>query len=1036
MITDIKCYKIKKKPLILGQKRYEKCDITEQLELPIYDTTVLDGTLDTTRISLLSKYKTPLRPLSRIIIETTDEINGIKSVEKIYRVVDNDVVTNIVKGKNPIYRHSVDLLEPTKILERRDIDNLSFTNYLPHNYGIECREVPFTYTYKGQSQHTAAKYYSHGLASIQYSEGSGRFIGPYIVASSVKPKTISTNVSLDIYASASTSFAGNLFGIRHKQQLTLKTFKVIDPSGNQTDLDLDGSSMFELNEPGEYVFKQHYSFVCTLIENESVDIVWKLKVVEKESSAVKVASIEDVVDRLLRVGVVLRENELPEFVLNDEIREQLSRIEAPEFSTSGTMFEALCQIGNFINAIPRLVPNIKKNIIVQDGEEIEIEDDYSTWNIVTFDFLGKQNRVFLEDNHSIVDLENPSESFATEFVCDVQNATISNYNGTFSYVEPYNDGFISPRTESGVFEISDKECIARTHDKIRSICAFVVKRFDTNEEIDITDRILEKNEYVLKKDFGEGLDYKTCYLYYETGEKNIRGLTYLKETETFLESFSIQEALKNIISNLSKEKTPYEGALKDLGFRIMYVPFLNFKVKQTKVFSDGRNEKSSLFYNQSETELDVERFGQGLRQALLRTGNIKKSTTMYYPSLEVMPKIGDGHQNGYCVFQINRELMPMVPVKASIYWSRYYNEMDANVGIQRAIRQFEISKTQSVQRNVYIPEYCIVDTVLDVEPLVNDGRLPKNIIEKLSNAAFATEDMLTALLHNLKSQGTTHDGISCAICKSVSINEKGNEQEHEFILPVCCFPFGASVVCYFSLDDNYSAATYSQNSSDYGDITGSYELENYITYSNIFGRSTTLRFELVDKIRAISAYIPPNYSTPKFLSEMQISKLLYKGDVYDSATGTKYTISPSWSFVKFSPGLNIEKDSRECLSVTAQIHFVTRKSNITVYKNFPANLSIVGNKNPSFKYVIFFSKQDAGSEVVSGANEEIKDFSVSFAYNKLYYYAVKVDFGTSPASGAGYGIITDKGELCLYVEKEIAEGQVLDPIYLMFRQKI
>ena len=482
MISKIKCYRIEVVDSILGEKIYEKCDITNQLEQPIYDSAIRDGTHDTTRLSLLNNEKEPISPLSRIILEVFDKYGETTTVEKVYRVVDNDVVTNIVKGRKPIYRHSLDLLEPTKILERRDIDNLSFTNYLPSNYGVEERAVDFMVVSEKNSEYwttiyganTGAK--SNGVSSVVYTEDSNRFIGPYVNIGESN-KTISTNVMLQVkylrkgalsYLPASPTEAKlEEYFVKKPDNTTVSLIRVVD-------------GVVELLVPeitldmvGEYVFTQRYTgyFEVGSISAGGTDYVhaikqcifsytvsWTLTVIKDENDAAKEKSIAQVVDRILSVGQVRTQNQSLEFKLDDNIRKELSRIKAPEFSTGGTLFEALCQVGNFFNAIPRLIPSEEeKEIVDENGKKHIIVDDYSKWDVITFDFLGKPNRIGIFDKHSLIDLENPLESFATEYVSNVQNVSITNSSSKFSIAEPYEGGFIAPKTESAHFEISDNE---------------------------------------------------------------------------------------------------------------------------------------------------------------------------------------------------------------------------------------------------------------------------------------------------------------------------------------------------------------------------------------------------------------------------------------------------------------------------------------------------------------------------------------------------------------------------------------------------
>ena len=135
MITNIQLEKVVVANGVLFSKTYTPIDITSQLEMPILDTAQLNNVLDTTQITLINKDKRPLKPFTRMVLRLTDTTDGSSETEHIYRLVENDVVTNVVMGNKPLYRHSISLIEITKQLERVAVDNLTFTNYLDDNYG-------------------------------------------------------------------------------------------------------------------------------------------------------------------------------------------------------------------------------------------------------------------------------------------------------------------------------------------------------------------------------------------------------------------------------------------------------------------------------------------------------------------------------------------------------------------------------------------------------------------------------------------------------------------------------------------------------------------------------------------------------------------------------------------------------------------------------------------------------------------------------------------------------------------------------------
>lgn len=1079
MITNIKLYKIKPEEVLFGKKRFIRKDITDQLEMPIYDTAQLDAVLDTSQISLLTKFKTPLKPFTRIIIELTDETNGETTKESIYRYVDNDAVQNVGRGNVPIYRHTVSLIEITKILERRVVDNLSFTNFLPHNYGVAKHEVDFNYEkemnvvcynayYDANTQsYTYDNYIPIGFYRHEYASDK-RFMGPNVLLDSDTGKyEISTAVYLKVEGKFRTGdvLSGilNWLGLdwaNMTEDVPLKEYYVIEPDGNKVSLSTSGTYTF--SKAGYHTFTQVYRLDIqgtltapggTLFKYTAS---WKMLAIQNEAHAKHEYTIKEVVNRLLSVGQTRASGlDEPEFVLDANIAYYLQNTPSPEFSlTQCSLFEALTQIGKYIHGVPRLIPQVVDGQETdKDGKLIDVKDDWSNWNVITFDLLGQKesafagvfyekNNKFIGSNYSLIDLENPSEEYASDFISHIQNATVTNYDNGFTLIEPYEDGFLSTRTESAIFEISDNECIFKTREPIRAIKKVELRvNGDNSNILDITGRVVEKAVYNLKSEYDKS-DYsnmKTHYLYYEEGQTNIRGLTLESKSASFVGDLAIQQALITIIqwSGLPN----FKGNLKDIEVRIKYIPFVNFKARQYKTLIKKDAEKSTLFYNQQSNELDVNRYGEAMNAALLKTGNIKLSRTQYFNSLSEAPKCGQWHTKDYYAFQVSRELSYNAPIKATTTWSRHYNELFADVEIQRAVRQFEISEKESIKRNVDIEEFCIVDTRLDVDKIYssNDYAEYQSVVEEeLKHVSFATVSTLAAISAKLANNtGYDHSLMSCAICSTESADKEGNSIHHDFVLPVCCFSFGRAIVCQFKMDDNYSAATYAVNASAYGGVD-SYALEQYIEYGNEYGRFSNIIFELAD---TVSIYENGSKVNGKQLYKIDLSKQSVVSDnCFGSFTGDGY-------------GYIIDKDSREQLSVTAQLNFVTANPKIEIFKGFIESIPFASNNSNTYRYVVFTKKQNKFDEYYSGSVIEHVMPTISYStktrHIRINSVTAKKNGSTSGGGavpfivetptgltiGEGYGIIDNNNRLCLYIEKKVHDGETLPPIYLMFRRR-
>ncbi|MGN1221886.1 MAG: hypothetical protein ACI4TT_01465 [Christensenellales bacterium] len=1091
MITNIKIEKVVVSNGVLNQKIYTPIDITNQLEMPILDTTQLDGVLDTTQISLLNHSSIPLKPFTRIIIALTEDDKDGSKTEYIYRLVDNDVVTNVTSGPNPIYRHSIALIEITKQLERVAVDNLTFTNYLDDNYGTDT-PIKLLYDFNGVTNISTGSsmmlnvnvmgYYGIQVPEIKYANDSNYFYGPYrilhksgyklatktddgallvvaddtpteltdgvetddlfnpetqIMLKDVTPQletvivgdyvkyynaaidnTINTKIKCSIKITYYTTQIFKLFGwFKQTTYADLKEFYVILPNGGKQTLSTNGS--FEFTQAGKHVFYQKYEWsACEWLFH------WDIVVVDSLNDMPQKYTIRDVIDRLLSVCALRREGlDNPRFCLDIATSEKLAQKLSPEFSfTQGTLFEALQQIGDYIHAIPRLIPNVTYDYEYDEYGNIinTTRDDYSNWNIITFDFLGGTTE-HKETNYSILDAEHPMEDFATNFVSNIQNATQSNYDGNTTITEPFIGGYLSTRTESSSFEISNDNCVFKTRKKIRSIIS--VKVYCNGKVKDITPYVIEKASFNTKSTYTTSDVYssKAFFLYYTEGEKNIYNLEYLREQQNFINGFTNQEAIKNILS--LDETIKIEDWIKNLSVQIEYIPYQDFKARQYKTLVDETSEDLSLFYNQQANEVDVDAYGESINFALLKTGNQKLSKTKYYKNLKNMPKCGF-LMDGYYIFRINRELNVYTPIKTTISLTKDYNEMFAFNGVKKNIRQYEISEKECINRNPDYQEFCFIDTSFDMDDIFNDSNLQEfqtNIIEKLSTLGFATTKNLTQMANKLSNDVTIYKPISYAIIKTQSAARDGTRETHCFLLPTACFPFGRSIVLSFAMDDNYSAGTTSidarglDKSND--DFVDSYALENYIPYGNEFGRFDTMSVvfgadnPLIDYNNNIKAN----------------SKLLYKID--------ENNINKDSIIVDFEnhPFL-LDKDSREQIQLTTQLNFVTHNKNIIIGSAMAHTTPLTTSVENSYKYVLFQKKPNKFEEFVNV--ESIINLGKLTAIPDINKKFIKIEPMTSCINACGYGIIDNSNRLCVYVDDPIKIDEITKPIYLMFRSEV
>ena len=1009
MISKLKLERYKANVDGFHNKYFVSDDITEQLALPVTDCERRDELLDTTSIVLYSKEKEPIKPFTRMKLPITDATEDGDEEFFRYRYVENDKVENICMGNDPIYKHSVNLIEITKILERVSVDNITFTNYLDENYGFD-KEVPYSRNVKG-----GGIFGYFWVEDINYTVGNNiRFRGPYQYLGT----TINTNVRMDVVCGTELQTVGVVF-TKTSYKVPLYSYWVEAPDGTTTNL--MSASSFTYTQKGKYKFYQRYyiyspegGFFGYVVKDANILISWEVQVIDAQTHVPQRYTVTEVIDRLLKVCELKRQGiDNQRFFLDESIRDRLDKIHSPEFAfTQGTLFEALSTIGSYIHAIPRLIPEmIEKNIADETGQIVRTEvDDYNNWNMITFDFLGDTAEEFTNDDYSLYDAEQIADDYSRSFVANIENGTQTNYSSNIAITEPFLKGAISPRTESVNYEISNDNAVIKLSKGIGLIIEVTV--INNGIERDITNRVIEESKYNLLASYcskdNSNYNNKAYYLHYKRGSNIIDGLTYKMEESIFTDAFTNEIAIKNIIAI---NDTPV-SSIKDLSFRIKYIPFLNLKVKQFKQIVDIEQEDNELYYNQQANSVDIESFGEQVKGSLLRTGNRAIAKTQVFSDFKDTPKAGQISMDNYYVFAVNKEIFVGAPVKTTTEWSKDYNKMNEYVGLKKHIRQYEISESESVRRNIDYQEFCLISNSLDYDQSLDESEQNK-INAIVSSVGFGAENSLKQITSKLKNESIEYKPISYAIVKTSINNDDGTVSENQFLLPVSCSAVGNSVVVHFTTTDNYSAGSYSEVISD------NYNIERFVKYANDFGR-----FETMEVCLGSDNPIADGFANATNIKTN--SQMLYQFDktVNDSDILVDYRGNP---FI-------VHKDSREEISFTGQLNFVSDNSNIIIGKGLAHTMPVVGDKSTGYKYVLFNTRPNKFALTIDSNMYTSQSMpTISYDNNKK---TITISETKALTNCVGYGILDAENRLVLYCDIPFNTGDTLKPIYLMFRRKV
>lgn len=1027
-------------------KIYTPEDITDQVVMPIIDVERLDTTLDTSSLTLDNYDKNGIEPFTKMIITLTNE-NGAE--EKIYRFVYKDTPELLTYGENNNkYRHNVELIEPSKWLERFDVDNTTITNFLAFLYQDTEHIFPINAPFERNITGSRLGW----LVSDAY-KSNVRLFDIYYQGTTIDPR-----VELDcVYG-----FTWKVFGISlgsRQAKMDFNKATVTKPDGTVVELRefisgsgyrwKNDSDLFTFDQDGIYTFKEHYDAIFsagTEIFNAPrdgylyIEYTWTVKVIKQTTLLEKYPTrynIAQVINLILqKVGnetTILRNGlDTPLFSLDPNLTEKLSNLTSPEFTfTQNTLFGVLLQIGTEIHAIPRLIPS---KAMATDDQGNTYIDDWSSWNIITFDFLGGDDAVVRGE---IVASEHDfdGDNYTTDFVSNVQNSFQTNNYDYIALTEPYENGFISTRTIDENYEISNNSAVIKTSRPIQRIIELIVQveyRGETHN-LDISRYVKESTDYSLLLDYAEtqeqfqGLGTKNMAVYYTRGTNLIQGLDYIQPTKYSTEVIGLNNAINNIIAlELGLSGIFTSWALKDLMFKIKYVPYYNLKIKQFKPYITNNSGNNELFYNQQQTQtVDIETLGENMKGALLRTANEEITNTEYFKDFTNIVKTGQLTADGYYAYQVNREITNR-RIKATTTFSKNFNKWNEYIAIKKNYREWEISERESIETNPCYNEFCIISTEADWQR----GRLDADSLavyeDYLSKIGGFSSPKAMAQIYAKLTNATDFEYKSIAWVVGTTISSEYQaggtykEVRNTFLLPCACFSFGNSIALNFGALDNYAIGTYSRDKGTIAEL-GGYALENYVRYSDKYGQAQYIELSFgYDEAKKNGFNTRANalVSSKEFYA-------LKESELDTDAIMLDYRAN---SFI-------INKDSRQKLNFTGQLHFLTENENIWIGKGFAQLMPFVGNtQKGGLKFVTFSQRPDKFLSKVDTSIWTEQAMPNCIKNDTLKY--IQYEPTTVEKACVGYGLVDSQNRVVLYYDQELAQGEQTKPLYFEFRRKI
>lgn len=856
-------------------------------------------------------------------IEYDEETKRITQTWELLMLIANDraIETPVGSGR---YNHEIYLIEATKITERFIGDSLTFTNALGNSFTAingGFASGRYTLTYTDGITTTEENFYS-AIFPIGKIIQNGRInvLSPTEIAENedIPPLRIAIESGFEITSGSIESVkdsAGNSI-----TAISENVYRVTSGSYTITYSIMLAKTVLGTLETRYFTITYIFSAVnnrlplkkwtVTDVINRVFDLIEPLQV---ESTNIPTSIVGTNFPRFRLQGVQYDVNgkRLAEYESGSQA-EKLDKILSPEFSfTRETLRETLQQIGGFIHGEPRVTG--------------EYTDEHGkSYFEVAYDFYGNNKFSKIADKPYI------TATFGTDVnqYCTALDSSADNLTNTLDWaqgviVEPFNGYYKSLRTEQTTARLAEDNTtyiatqfpIERMGGAKRVVCKYIPGV--GVGEWDITPYVFEESDYLTLSGYEGAYPFSKSYaLYYTQGQKNIKGLFFKAQhaINPVFHEYSIVNILRAVTGNNGLK---IEGQdLMLLSFTVTYLPIYSARVKTHKQYIlDGL--PSTLAYNQGANTIETRYYGEHLKGAVERLGNVEKTYTYNLPFLSQIPKIGTRYDKDYFISNVSYEIFPAY-IKCTVGLSKHFNRKAQNVGINSIKRMWEVSERQAQIRQTLFPLYVVVSKNEQTTVAQN---------EKISKPA--------KLLLN-ESTVKYDSPVSAVALLLKDIGGRNNVVNYSITLPVIASAFGNAMTFTYAFEDNYSAGqkvvSVTGDGEDDDNVTGYWGAN--VPYTDYYGRVYYLESFLVGG----TDESPLENSHSMSVTSLPQGALEDVSDIRNLLLNRRYLY---------------RKDNREIPQITHEIAVVTDNDNIIIGSALCRNCSAVNSAPKGYKLYAF-----------------------------------------------------------------------------------
>ena len=683
--------------LLNGTNITSLVDITSIVTNDTLDESLASG-------SMVIPFHTQKTPYARF-----SEVN----IDGLLYVVAEDTVRLVRKG-SALYRHEISLIEPTKILQKRVIPNLTIT----------------------QPQGSIADY----IYSIFKQQGSLLVNNTQQTLSLIEQSPSQDNTVIDGLTLKNT----NLYEVFVKFTVENNQYSTGQISDNPV-LDFEIETLYGTTVIDTKVYTIQGkagiaaspivytgSFKTTITPSSENDISFKVRTLppapfqqvdqatltefvvtpsQKIQGADNNIYLDQVVDKILQFHT--------EFNLSDDTRARIAQVKSPEFTFQNyTLYDALKEVANYVSAIVYLG-----------------ESDFNTIHFYFYDQVITNTIEFVDQEQTEY-----LDGFTDGFEINASNV-IRDDDQLYAIHEPDQFGWLTVRAnnEERASQIFDNQTAIHLQHPIYKPIQVLVRglAFDMLDESlntvnfpnttiwDITDYVVESQRYnTLESEEVTNargtVKRKSNTVYYTQGQPYIQGLGF---TGTVPQAWNTQLtpnfAIVEAILNKAQDENPtYTFAtdyliapdIHELQFRLRHIPYSEVRLT---VYKDNNRGKNIMYFNEQANLNDMELLGRIAQENVNRSGN----RVVRYEGLTNDDRLLLGSkQNDEILVNYTISRTPTINKFVAEYAVGYAN-ISNYVGIDSAYRQYEVPVDTIVNRRDKLTQFFYL-TVTNTVPFV------------------------------------------------------------------------------------------------------------------------------------------------------------------------------------------------------------------------------------------------------------------------------------------------------------------------------